>query len=120
MTNSRVVHVHIQGQAYAVRSELDPGYVCELAAYVDEKMRLAGREIASADTVRVSVIAALNIADELFRARTERQTSDERDRRTGADANERIEKIERLIDAALVLRPEPDEQSGSTRTAVNG
>lgn len=120
MTNSRVVHVHIQGQAYAVRSELDPSYVAELAAYVDEKMRLASREIASADSVRVSVIAALNIADELFRTRSDRQTSDERDRRTGAEANERIERIERLIDSALVIGPERDERGGPAKAAVNG
>ena len=37
----RVVPVVIQGQRYPVRSNLDPSYVAELAAYVDEKMRLA-------------------------------------------------------------------------------
>ena len=37
----RVVPVVIQGQRYPVRSTLEPSYVAELAAYVDEKMRLA-------------------------------------------------------------------------------
>ena len=37
----RVVHVEIHGQQYPIRSGLDPAYVAELAAYVDEKMRLA-------------------------------------------------------------------------------
>ncbi len=35
----RVVPVVIQGQRYPVRSTLEPSYVAELAAYVDEKMR---------------------------------------------------------------------------------
>ena len=35
----RVVHVDIHGQQYAIRSELDPQYIGELAAYLDEKMR---------------------------------------------------------------------------------
>jgi cell division protein ZapA len=95
VTKGRVVHVHIHGQQYAVRSDLDPQYVGELAAYVDEKMRLASREIASADAVRVSVIAALNIADELFHARADRQSSEER--RFVARAAD----LERLVDAAL-------------------
>jgi cell division protein ZapA len=95
VTKGRVVHVHIHGQQYAVRSDLDPQYVAELAAYVDEKMRLASREIASADAVRVSVIAALNLADELFRARGDRQSPDERQWAS------RASDLERLVDAAL-------------------
>ena len=95
MTTARVVHVHIHGQQYAVRSDLDPQYVGELAAYVDEKMRLASREIASADVIRVAVIASLNIADELFRARAERVTPEER------RFVSRAADLERLVDDAL-------------------
>ena len=36
---ARVVNVEIHGQRYAVRSELEPQYVGELASYVDDKMR---------------------------------------------------------------------------------
>ena len=75
---SRVVHVDIHGQRYAVRSDLDPQYIGELAGYLDEKMRLAARELASADPLRVAVIAALNIADELFRARANTTGADGR------------------------------------------
>jgi cell division protein ZapA len=91
---SRVVHVVIHGQQYAVRSELDPAYTTELAAYLDEKMRVAAMELQSADALRVAVIAALNVADELFRARAEA---------TGAEGRllTRTTEIERLVDAAL-------------------
>ena len=65
---TRVVHIDIHGQRYAVRSDLEPAYISELAAYLDEKMRLASIEIDSTDTLRVAVIAALNLTDELFRA----------------------------------------------------
>ena len=41
---SRVVTVEIHGQQYPIRSGLDPAYVAELAAYVNEKMQLALRE----------------------------------------------------------------------------
>ena len=77
--SSRVVNVEIHGQQYPIRSGLDPAYVAELAAFVDEKMRLASRESPAGDTLKLAVLAALNIADECFRARDEeRRQSDER------------------------------------------
>ena len=67
----RVIHVDIHGQRYAVRSDLDPQYIGELAEFLDAKMRAAASELASADPLRIAVIAALNISDELFRARAD-------------------------------------------------
>lgn len=91
---SRVVTVEIQGQRYPVRSDLDAAYVADLAAFVDARMALASRESASADTLRIAMIAALNIADELFRARLEATG--------GQDALlDRTAELERLVDAAL-------------------
>lgn len=92
MADSRVVHVDIQGQRYAIRSALDPKYVADIAAFVDQRMELAGRELATIDTVRIAVIAALNIADDLFR--TKQDSADGR-------AQARAMEIERIIDAAL-------------------
>ena len=91
---SQVVHVEIHGQPYAVRSDLDPAYVGQLAAYLDQKMRLAEQETQNADLVRVAVIAALNIADELFRTLADNQGLEGR-------MIARTAKIEQLIDAAL-------------------
>ena len=63
-SGSRVVTVEIHGQQYPIRSGLDPAYVAELAAYVNEKMRLALKESPAGDTLKLAVLAALNIADE--------------------------------------------------------
>jgi cell division protein ZapA len=92
--SKRVVHIDIQGQKYAVRSELDPQYIAEIAVFVDEKMRLAARELASADPLRVAVMAAMNIADEVFRGRNE--AGGNKGRLTA-----RTIEIERIVDAAL-------------------
>jgi cell division protein ZapA len=100
--SSRVVNVEIHGQRYAVRSELEPQYVGELASYVDEKMRQAARELASADPLRVAVVAALNIADDLYNARAESSGSEGRLLARAAD-------IERLVDAVLA---EPAAKAG--------
>jgi len=61
-----VITVDILGQRYPIRSSLDTTYVTELATYVDRKMQTAA-EKTSGDSVRVAVLAALNIADEYFR-----------------------------------------------------
>ena len=92
--STRVVQVEIHGQQYAIRSELDPGYIGEIAAYLDEKMRLASRELASTDPLRVAVIAALNIVDELRRARADTSGVEGR-------LNARAADIERILDAVL-------------------
>lgn len=91
---SQVVHVEIHGQRYAVRSDLDAQYIAELAGYLDEKMRGAARELASADALRIAVIAALNITDELYRARADSRGIEGR-------LHARAEAIERLVDAVL-------------------
>jgi len=97
---SRVVHVDIHGQRYAVRSDLDPAYITELAAYLDDKMRLASQEIQSVDVLRVAIIAALNVADELFRARAD-------GRGIEGQMLARAAEIERLVDQVLDVARTP-------------
>lgn len=103
--DTRVVHVEIHGHQYPIRSGLDPGYVAELAAYVDQKMRAAARETSASDTLKIAVLAALNIADECFRA----QASD-RHRRDSLTV--RAGELERMLDLAIGLaQPEPLHQA---------
>ena len=90
-----VVPVEISGQRYPIRTELDPVYVARLAAYVDEKMRVAAQSTPSGDSARLAVITALNIADELFRCR---ESTDAREGRLAARAGE----LERLLDSVLM------------------
>lgn len=89
-----VVLVEIRGQRYPIRSALDVRYVNELAAYVDEKMRAAAESAPGSEAVRLAVLAALNLADELFRCRDTQQN------RLGR-LSERTREIERLVDGAL-------------------
>jgi cell division protein ZapA len=65
-----LVHVEIFGQTYAVRAGADAAYVEQLARYVDEQMREVSRGSGAVDSVRIAVLAALNIADEYFRLKT--------------------------------------------------
>jgi cell division protein ZapA len=91
----QIVPVEIDGQRYPIRTALDPAYVTRLAAYVEEKMRAASDSTPTSDSVSLAVLAALNIADELFRCR---QTSETRDGQIAQRAGE----IERLLDRMLL------------------
>jgi cell division protein ZapA len=57
------VRVEIFDQAYNLRGS-DPDYILKLAEYVDGKMRAVAEQTHTVDTVRLAVLAALNIADE--------------------------------------------------------
>ena len=57
------VRVEIFDQAYNLRGS-DPDYILKLAEYVDSKMRAVASATNTIDTVRLAVLAALNIADE--------------------------------------------------------
>lgn len=65
------VQVEIFGQTYKVKAGAEPGYVEELAARVDAEMREVSRQAGAVDSVRVAVLAALNIADECLRLRAQ-------------------------------------------------
>jgi cell division protein ZapA len=62
-TQSGSVRVEIFDQAYNLRGS-DPEYILKLAEYVDAKMRAVAEATNTIDTVRLAVLAALNIADE--------------------------------------------------------
>ena len=61
--NNTSDRVEIFDQAYNLRGS-DPEYILKLAEYVDGKMRAVAEQTNTIDTVRLAVLAALNIADE--------------------------------------------------------
>ena len=69
MSEMQRVEVEILGQKYAIRSEADPKYVKDLAAYVEKRVKGVEGQIRGQDPVKALALAALYIADELFRAR---------------------------------------------------
>jgi cell division protein ZapA len=62
------VKVEIYGQSYTLGGDLDEAYVQKLARFVDEKMKAVAQATHTVDSVRVAVLAAMAIADELHSA----------------------------------------------------
>src|SRR5712671_4927142 len=67
--------VTIFGSEYKIKGA-DPKYIRNVAAYVDAKMRELETRLAAGNPTRIAILASLNIADELFRERAERDRLD--------------------------------------------
>jgi cell division protein ZapA len=87
------VRVEIFDQVYNLRGS-DADYILKLAEYVDGKMRAVSEQTSTVDSVRLAVLAALNIADEyhLLKRRMEP---------TSPDARQRASKLTSALDEVL-------------------
>ena len=61
--------VKIHGQEYTVRADRDPEYIETIARFVDDRMREIARDARQVTSLKVAILSALNIADELFQER---------------------------------------------------
>jgi cell division protein ZapA len=59
------VRVEIYDESYHLRGS-DPAYIQRLAEVVDAKMRAVAQHTSSVDSLRVAVLAALNLADDYY------------------------------------------------------
>ncbi|RME92815.1 MAG: cell division protein ZapA [Candidatus Hydrogenedentota bacterium] len=84
------VRVEILGKKYTLRGDVDTDYMVSLARYVDEKLRELKEIAPDADNTKLALLVALNLADELHRAKSGAPEIPE-------DAAMLKEKTERLI-----------------------
>ncbi len=87
------VRVEIYDQTYHLRGS-DPEYIGELAEYVNTKMHLIAQQASTVDSLRVAVLAALNIADELHVLKRKYESID-------SDYNERAGQLAGALDEVL-------------------
>ena len=90
-----LVNIEILGQPYKVRSNLETNYVAELATYVDQKMQTASEKTAGADSLRIAVLAALNIADDYLKLKQHSHNI------AATTADQVTLNLEKLVDEAL-------------------
>ncbi len=89
--------VDIYDQMYHLRGP-DPEYLQQLSALVDAKMRAVAQHGTTVDSLRVAVLAALNIADELV---TLQQQRDALAGNVARNIKSRTETLAEMLDAAL-------------------
>lgn len=76
-TPSQSYKVVIYNQTYNLRSDHDPHYIQDLAEYVDKRMNEIARATMTVDSLRVAILAALQLTDELFQARKDLKLTEE-------------------------------------------
>lgn len=86
--------IDIYDQTYNVNATENEQYVKDLAAFVDAKMREIAEATHTVDSVKVAVLAAVNIADQLFTLR-------ERQQRIEGPVHQRVERCVALVEKAL-------------------
>ncbi len=66
-----ITEVEIYNETYKIVNDGSPKYTQYLAKYVDEKMNDISQATLTVSSMKVAVLAALNIADELFKVKRE-------------------------------------------------
>ncbi len=85
------LQVEIFGHRYTLRGDADEAYAQELAAYVDKKMSEMASHSRGTSPAKLAILAAINIAHELFQLRSRQK---ERDTLIGDKTRDIIESIE--------------------------
>lgn len=88
------LEVHILGQKYMIKGDVPPEYIQQLADYLDGKLREVYETAPNISPLRASILAALNIADELHK--TQKQYTEVS--RSMKDIESKADSIIRLFD----------------------
>jgi cell division protein ZapA len=100
LVEKRAITVKIAGVSYRMLTDADPTYLRTLASYVDDKLREAREMSQPAPTQKLTVLAAMNIADELFQERQKRGRIERQVRGSSRRLLTLLERAERSLDDA--------------------
>ncbi|MFO7652451.1 MAG: cell division protein ZapA [Candidatus Krumholzibacteriia bacterium] len=104
MIEPTTVTVTIFGHQYTLRGDADPEYVEKVAGFVDRKMQEVADSSSAMSTTKVAILAAINVADELFRERQKRHEA-------LAMLDEKTGEMARLLDREVGGSSGPQERT---------
>lgn len=93
-TTSPTIRVEIYNQTYNIRSDGDTEYIGRLAEFVDGRMREISSGTLTVDSLKVAILAALHIADELHRLK---HVHEQADAQLATRSAECVEMLDRLL-----------------------
>ena len=88
------IRVVIYDQEYNMKGELDSEYIETLAKYLDTKMRAIAGRTRTVDSLRVAVLAGLNIADEYHQLKAKHEAARE-------EVNQKVGEYSNVLDEML-------------------
>jgi cell division protein ZapA len=105
-TTSPTIRVEIYNQTYNIRSDGDTEYISRLAEFVDSRMREISSGTLTVDSLKVAILAALHIADELHRLK---HVHEQADAQLATRSAECVEMLDRLLKVRGTVEQEQGE-----------
>ena len=104
-SSSPTIRVEIYNQTYNIRSDGDTEYIIQLAEFVDSRMREISSGTLTVDSLKVAILAALHIADELHRLKNMHEQADSQLASRSAECAE-------MLDRLLKVRSSVESEQG--------
>jgi cell division protein ZapA len=109
--SSPTIRVEIYNQTYNIRSDGDTEYIIQLAEFVDSRMREISSGTLTVDSLKVAILAALHIADELHRLKNMHEQADSQ---LAARSSECAE----MLDKLLKVRSSVESEQGANKLSL--
>src|SRR5688500_14152499 len=109
-SSSPTIRVEIYNQIYNISSDGDTEYIIQLAEFVDSRMREISSGTLTVDSLKVAILAALHIADELHLLKNMHEQADSQ---LAARSAERAEMLDRLLKVRSTV-----DQSGAGKLSL--
>ena len=100
------IRVEIYNQTYNIRSDGDSEYFSQLAEFVDSRMREISSGTLTVDALKVAILAALHLADELHRLKRLHEQADSQLASRSAECAD-------MLDRLLKVRTTVEQQHSS-------
>jgi cell division protein ZapA len=111
-TTTPTIRVEIYNQTYNIRSDGDTEYIIQLAEFVDSRMREISSGTLTVDSLKVAILAALHVADELHRLKHLHEQAD-------AQLATRSTECAEMLDRLLKVRSNVEQgQSGTGKLSI--
>ncbi|MBA2527554.1 MAG: cell division protein ZapA [Pyrinomonadaceae bacterium] len=111
-TTAPTIRVEIYNQTYNIRSDGDTEYIIQLAEFVDSRMREISSGTLTVDSLKVAILAALHVADELHRLKHLHEQAD-------AQLATRSAECAEMLDRLLKVRSNVEQgQSGAGKLSI--
>ncbi|HEV2913799.1 MAG TPA: cell division protein ZapA [Pyrinomonadaceae bacterium] len=104
------IRVEIYNQTYNIRSDGDSDYITQLAEFVDSRMREISSGTLTVDSLKVAILAALHIADELHRLK---RLHEQADSQLASRSTECAEMLDRLLKVRTTVEQQQTSSSGN-------
>lgn len=114
----RTTSVVILGRDYKIRTTESEEFVRDVATFVDAMMSRISSKMSSGTTSQIAVLAALNIAEELFRERRNGHASPAAEE-NGESVDDRLKALLLRLEDVLAKPLPPTSRKSGARNAVS-